>query len=199
MTLKVPDGSFASGGWLCTVCCRGACVDRERWSWLACEYCKKVDRRAAGLFGGARILPLGRHSIMNGAGVSLSLGDSPERTAAIEQLVSMGGEWSVLQEWKSTRVADMAARLGWVPMGSTGEVDFDDWQREFPNTPQASAEAFLAYLREHQAYLLEMEPRLREVDWLADIEIPEWQLDEEFDDYVTDGELREGLDSGGGG
>jgi hypothetical protein len=127
------------------------------------------------------------------------LGDSPERNAAIEQLVSMGGEWNVLREWKRARVADMAAQRGWVPMGSTGEVDFEDWQRAFPNTPQASAEAFLAYFREHQAYLLKLEPQLLDVDWLADIEIPEWQLDEEFDDYVTDEELREGLDSGGEG
>ena len=196
MTLTVPDGTFVSG-WLCTVCCRGACADRERWSWLACEYCKKVDFRAAELFGGSRILPLGRHSIMNGAGVNLSIGDSPERKAAMDQMVSMGGEWKVMSEWRRTRVADMAAQQGWVSMGSAGEVHFDDWEREFPNTPKDSAKAFSGYLLKHQAYLLRLEPQLQDVDWLADIDIPEWRLDEEFDDYVTDEELREGLDTGG--
>ena len=134
---------------------------------------------------------------MNGAGVNLSIGDSPERKAAIDQMVSMGGEWKVMSEWRRTRVADMAAQQGWVPMGSAGEVDSDDWHREFPNTPNDSAKAFLAYLLKHQAYLLSLEPQLRDVDWLADIDIPEWRLDEEFDDYVTDEELREGLDTGG--
>jgi hypothetical protein len=97
----------------------------------------------------------------------------------------------------------MAARLGWLPIGGAGEVDFDDWRRENSprSTPQASAEAFLACLREHQAHLLEMEPRLREVDWLADIEIPEWSRSTRSLTSYVDGRggLREGLDSGGGG
>lgn len=193
MSVRVPDGTFTSGGWLCTVCCRGACEDRERWSWLACESCKKVNSRAAHLFGGARVLPLGRHSIMNGVGVSLAAGDSPQRAAAIQQLVAMGGEWKVLHEWRKTTVARMAAEQGWVQLGSEGTVGFfDDWEVAFPNTPAASAAAFAAYLRANQAFLLEVEPQLGDVEWLADIDIPEWQLDEEFDDYVTDDEMKAG-------
>ncbi len=43
-----------------------AVAERQPWSWLGCETCRVVDARAASLFGGRRILPLGQHSIMNG-------------------------------------------------------------------------------------------------------------------------------------
>ena len=75
--------------WLCEVCARELCKDAERWSWLACGRCRAVDAGVAHRLGGRRFLPLGRHSIMNGAGIPLSASEGPELTAMFERVVAM--------------------------------------------------------------------------------------------------------------
>lgn len=172
MGVIIPSGLLEGGGWLCTVCCRGGCPDQERWSWLACEYCRAINHRAAALLGGRRILPLGAHSVMNGVSVPLSWGESPARDAAVEQMVAMGGEWNVLRNWRKSQIALMADRGGWVALGEQGVVDVDEWDDAYPDTVLAAAESFRAYLLAHRAWMIDIEPLLGDPAWLAEIPIP---------------------------
>jgi hypothetical protein len=43
-------------GWLCRVCRRETLPNLRPWSWLGCENCRCVDRRAASAFRGERLL-----------------------------------------------------------------------------------------------------------------------------------------------
>jgi hypothetical protein len=96
-------------GWLCRVCGRVPLKDSERWSWLGCRLCFKVDARAARLLGGERLIPLGCHSIMNGAGIRLSTPDGPELADAVQRVVAMSSAWTLLDEWGDAEFARLAA------------------------------------------------------------------------------------------
>ncbi|EUA20568.1 hypothetical protein I552_6791 [Mycobacterium xenopi 3993] len=55
---------------LCIICFRATAGGTSRWSWLACENCRRVNAAIARLEPeyGERPFALGRHSLMNGIG-----------------------------------------------------------------------------------------------------------------------------------
>lgn len=120
---------------LCIVCFRATAGGTSRWSWLACENCRKVNQAAAEIYG-IRPLALGRHSLMNGIGVR-------------------GGVSAEVQEEQMTRLLDFVkgdVRVRrqrdqeYVLLASSFEADDDVplrvWQQEYPPSLEASIAAF---------------------------------------------------------
>ena len=55
---------------LCSLCARNTVDAGTRWSWLACGMCREVNLAIRDIVGADRgVLPLGRHSLMNGLGL----------------------------------------------------------------------------------------------------------------------------------
>ncbi len=64
---------------LCLVCARGTAGGTTRWSWLACGSCRAVEKARGWL--GMRVLPLGRHSILNGVALRVAEASSEQADA----------------------------------------------------------------------------------------------------------------------
>jgi len=156
-------------GWLCKVCRRVPLPNRQPWSWLGCETCRVVDARGASLFGGSRILPLGQHSIMNGAGIRLSTPDGPGLDAKFDQFVALGRGWEDLSRWAALEGLRLAATVSEADWGESASVSLASWREWFPSGPIASADAFTRLIAQQQPWLADMEPRVGDVDWLAEV------------------------------
>jgi len=154
-------------GWLCKVCRRVPLPNRQPWSWFGCETCRVVDARAASLFGGRRILPLGQHSIMNGAGIRLSTPEGPGLDAKFEQFVALGHGWEDLSRWAAVEGDRLAATVPVEDWGPSESVPLATWRECFPSGRAASACAFTRLIAEQQPWLVEMDPRVGDVDWLT--------------------------------
>jgi len=154
-------------GWLCKVCRRVPLRNSAPWSWFGCGSCRAVDARAAAALGGKRLLPLGQHSIMNGVGIRLSTPDGPGRSAKFEQLVSIGQGWQELDQWRDAETARLVAELRDRIAELPESVPVPQWQEWFPASRQASADAYLRLLQAQQPWLLDIEPRLGDVTFLA--------------------------------
>jgi hypothetical protein len=165
--VRLPDLSMIGwSGWLCRVCRRAALRNSAPWSWYGCGSCRMVDARAAAALGGQRLLPLGQHSIMNGASIRMSMLEGPGRDAKVDQLDAISEGWRQLDEWcvkESERlVAEVLDRFGRVPES----VPYPQWQEWFPSSRTTSADALSRLLREHQPSLIDVEPRLGDLAWL---------------------------------
>jgi hypothetical protein len=154
-------------GWLCKVCRRVPLRSQPPWSWFGCETCRAVDARAASLFGGRRILPLGQHSIMNGASIRLTTPNGPGLDAKFEQFVALGRGWEDLSRWAALEGDRLASTVSEANWSSFESVPLATWQMWFPASPAASADAFVRLIAEQQPWLLEIEPRVGDVDWLT--------------------------------
>lgn len=119
---------------LCIVCLRGTAGGVSRWAWLACEHCRKVNSIIARTWGGS--LPLGRHSLMNRAGVRL---DAPpaERTKQVARLSGFVGAQLRLRQWRLAEYRRLASRFD-----PQADVPLRIWQQEYPPSPEASWDAF---------------------------------------------------------
>jgi hypothetical protein len=154
-------------GWLCKVCRRVPLPNRQPWSWYGCEWCRAVDRRAAALFGGDRILPLGQHSIMNGIGIPLSTPEGPGLTAQFEQFAALGRGWDDIDAWAGLEGDRLVAVVQELPGLPGAEVPLPTWQEWFPRSREASADAFVRMISLQQPWLVEMEPQVGDRAWLA--------------------------------
>jgi len=154
-------------GWLCKVCRRVPLPNRKPWSWFGCEPCRAVDRRAAALLGGERILPLGQHSIMNGIGIPLSTPEGPGLAARFEQFAALGRGWQGLDAWAEFEGDRMAAMIPEADGLPDGEVPLPRWQEWFPPGRDASVDTFIRLIALQQPWLIEMEPRIGDAGWLA--------------------------------
>jgi hypothetical protein len=155
-------------GWLCHVCRRVPLASQPPWSWFGCPFCRQVDARAASALGGRRLLPLGQHSIMNGASIPLSMLAGPGRDATIDQLVSIGLGWKQLGEWCDAEGARLVREAGQRERTLPDAVPVPQWQEWFPPGLAASADAFARLIAEQQPWLIDIEPRLGDVEWLAE-------------------------------
>ncbi|MEI6363537.1 MAG: hypothetical protein WCP95_15550 [Actinomycetes bacterium] len=154
-------------GWLCKVCRRVPLRSQPPWSWFGCETCRVVDARAASLFGGRRILPLGQHSIMNGTSIRLSTPEGPGLEAKFEQFVALGHGWQDLSRWAAVEGDRLAAAVPEADWRGSESVPIATWQEWFPASRVASADAFARLIAEQQPWLVEMEPRVGDADWLT--------------------------------
>ena len=154
-------------GWLCKVCRRVALPNRQPWSWFGCETCRAVDRRAATLFGGERILPLGQHSIMNGIGIRMSTPEGPGLTAKFEQFVALGRGWQDIDAWAGLEGERLVAGMPGSRAGGVESVPLPRWQEWFPPSREASADAFARLIALQQPWLIDIETRVNDVAWLT--------------------------------
>lgn len=153
--------------WLCEVCARELCKDAERWSWLACGRCRAVDAGVAHRLGGKRFLPLGRHSIMNGAGIPLSTPEGPELTAMFERVVAMSDAWDRLHAWRDSEYARLAAEVVVRFDEPPDSVGLAQWQEWFPPGFEGSADAYARMIGLQYPWLVEADPVLGDPQWLA--------------------------------
>jgi hypothetical protein len=128
---------------LCKLCARDTMDSGTRWSWLACETCRDVNRKIGAVTGGRRhgALPLGRHSLMNG--VSLEVTDQNEShiRGFAEALSQLSHIWTGIFDWGSTerrRLADAAPIEGDV-------VPLSRWLATFPSSTGHSVDAFCRF------------------------------------------------------
>ncbi len=87
---------------LCLVCARGTAGGTSRWSWLACTTCRSVDKALRDWLG-MRVLPLGRHSIMNGVGLRAATASQEEVDAFCVRLEGLELGWDRLHAGEAMR------------------------------------------------------------------------------------------------
>lgn len=133
------DGDVPQEIGLCVICARGSSGGPSRFSWDACARCRAEAKRfdvdpAFGL-----LLPLGRHSLMNGRSVHLA--DGPETVELqINALVASADLQSVLDDWGVAEVRRLGEGLG-------EHVPLSTWQRRYPVSANASYHALLRLYR----------------------------------------------------
>lgn len=120
---------------LCIICVRATAGGTSRWSWLACDDCRAVNRALESAWG-FRPFALGRHSLMNGIGVRG--GASPEvQQEQIARLMEFMKHVQGLREWEKQEYGRLASRFD--PLA---DVPLRVWQQEWPPGPGASWDAF---------------------------------------------------------
>jgi hypothetical protein len=127
---------------LCIICFRATAGGTSRWSWLACENCRKVNEALPRLESqyGDRPFPLGRHSLMNGIGVRG--GAPPEvQEEQIARLVAFAKGDDRLREWHRREYPRLASRFD--PLA---DIPLRVWQTEWPPSLEASVDAFARLL-----------------------------------------------------
>ncbi|ORV98084.1 hypothetical protein [Mycobacterium kyorinense] len=123
---------------LCIICFRATAGGTTRWSWLACENCRRVNKAIAELEAeyGDRPFALGRHSLMNGIGVSG--GAPPEvQEKQIDRLLEFAKGDGRLREWEAREYRRLASRFD--PLA---DIPLRVWQAEWPPSIEASVDAF---------------------------------------------------------
>jgi hypothetical protein len=136
-----PDAVIVGAGRrqsLCAVCALAAVDAHDEWTWLACESCLVVDWAAARLLGAERLLPLGRHPLMN----------------AVAAARASSGR---LDRWRAEESRRVAAKAG---LGDVARVPLARWP-EPPGEPLVtSADALARLLTQVVPDLVATEPRL---------------------------------------
>ena len=165
--LTDPGRNIPEYGWLCKICARRPVKDSERWSWLACRTCREVDARLARQLGGKRLLPLGMHSIMNGAGIPLSTPQGPELTAMFERVITMSKAWDLIDQWAKAEFGRLAADAIAHFEEPPTSIPLAQWLIWFPPGSQASGDAYSRMLTEHYPTLVEAVPLAGDARWLG--------------------------------
>lgn len=135
---------------LCQVCARGLAGGVTRWSYLGCLHCRAVEH-ALQAWLGIRVLPLGRHSLMNGVGRRVVSGPSTDADADTDadteafcqSFNALGLSWSRLSEWGDAEVQRLASLAAF----DVEDVPLDQWQRAFPVSAAASVDAYERFLQ----------------------------------------------------
>lgn len=126
---------------LCIVCATGVAGGPTRWAVLACPDCRSMDARIARLLGLERTgLPLGRHSIMNGAAIRLADGYDPKQA---DRLVAAIRRMGWLQDHGRTKARALADLH--FP-NQHGHIPLWRWQQATPPGQQTSLTALLELL-----------------------------------------------------
>jgi hypothetical protein len=89
-------------------------------------------------------LPLGRHSLMNGAAMRVGADSDSEIAEFARTLKDLLREWRRLGEWRKAearRLADSAMLTS-----GRGEVPLEEWLRTFRSSEGASVDAFCRYV-----------------------------------------------------
>jgi hypothetical protein len=92
---------------LCVPCACGTAGGTSRWSWLGCGFCRSESRRANAA------LPLGRHSLMKGAGVQFAA-TGARQAAQTDSLLEFADNQRRARDWSLDEVWRLAAGAGWV-------------------------------------------------------------------------------------
>jgi hypothetical protein len=120
---------------LCIICFRATAGGPTRWSWLACDNCRAVNT-ALEIKWGFRPFAVGRHSLMNGIGVSG--GAPPEvQKEQIARLVAFAKGDDRLRKWRRDEYTRLASRFD--PLA---DIPLRVWQQEWVPGRSASWDAF---------------------------------------------------------
>ncbi len=114
-----------------------------RWSWLACGNCRSVEK-ALQKWLGIRVLPLGRHSILNGVALRVAEASSEDADAFAVAFEGLSLGWDTLFAWgdaEARRLADALVEAG------TADVPLEVWQRTHLPSLAASIDAYERILR----------------------------------------------------
>ena len=126
---------------LCIVCARGIAGGTSRWSWLGCACCREVNKLLRSQAPLA--LPLGRHSIMNGAGIPLAA-NGVELDGHIANLIATVDRMGQLADWYDAEFTRLRIEQGWT---EDANVLLRTWQERLPASREASLDAFTRLLR----------------------------------------------------
>jgi hypothetical protein len=120
---------------LCIICFRATAGGTSRWSWLACDNCRAVNK-AIESSRGVRPFALGRHSLMNGIGVR---GGSPPEVqeAQIARLAAFAKGDDRLRDWRRQEYSRLASKFD--PLA---DIPLRVWQQEWAPGKAASVDAF---------------------------------------------------------
>ena len=154
-------------GWLCKVCRRVPLPNRSRGPGTAVRPAALSISARPDAFGGKRILPLGQHSIMNGIGIRLATPEGPGLTAKFEQFVALGRGWQDIDAWAEIEGERLVAEAEGSGSRLAESVPLPTWQEWFPPSREASADAFARLIALQQPWLIDMEPKVGDVAWLA--------------------------------
>ena len=122
---------------LCLVCARGTAGGVTRWSWLACTHCRAVEK-ALQEWLGMRVLPLGRHSILNGVALAVATASPEDAEAFGVRFEGLSLGWDRLYEWGDAEARRLAAGV----VGPRPDVPLDVWQQLFRPSLTASIDAY---------------------------------------------------------
>lgn len=132
-----PDCDVSRAQDLCLVCARGTAGGTTRWSWLACEHCRTVEKALQGWLG-IRILPLGRHSLLNGVALRVAQASSEEADAFAVAFEGLSLGWDTLFEWGDAEARRLADAL----VDADPDVPLRVWQTTCPPSLTASIDAY---------------------------------------------------------
>ncbi len=127
---------------LCEVCARGTAGGVTRFSWLACQSCRTVEKALQEALG-VRVLPVGRHSLMNGVGLQVAQAPASEVAEFTVDFEGLAASWHRLSEWGRAEALRLAATVD----GEDPDVPLATWQERFPASLASSVNAYERYLR----------------------------------------------------
>ena len=162
-SITIPDGGYNGGPQgICVICARNLIRDSRPFMWAACVICRRFDRAVARELGGKVFLPLGLHSIMNGAAISVRA-DEFVQQAQIEAVIAVARNWGSLFDYKRDLVREMAEKIGWDHQES---VPWLDWSAEYPANFENSLHSFLRMINKNYGWLKSVLSRINEAGWL---------------------------------
>lgn len=129
---------------LCGLCARGTMQSGSRWMWLVCDECRHVNRVVGEALGsdGPGVLPLGRHSMMNGVGFNAEGATDEDIDAFSHVLAGLTEVWMRLHEWGEAEVKRLHDLAG---LGSD-PIPVPTWMHLFPPSIGASVDAFCRFV-----------------------------------------------------
>lgn len=116
---------------LCIVCFRATAGGSTRWSWLACDNCRDINKSLKAT--GVQPLPLGRHSIMNG--IAIGRGSDVQRQS--ERLSAFSRGHAGLRAWRGHEYPRLASIFD-----ADADIPLKEWQAQWRPGPAASRDAF---------------------------------------------------------
>ena len=129
-----------SGLHFCYICARAVAGGFGRYSWNACKSCLGVNSGMAEWLGVS--VPLGRHSIMNGIGISMSA-TRPEFEDGATALIAFSQKSVELSDWGHLQTR---ALLESVPAWADRKViTVIEWEKKFKASKKNSRDDFAAY------------------------------------------------------
>jgi len=134
---------------LCHLCVRAVMASGSRWTWYACDSCRTVNNQIASTILGEpdkrnKVLPLGRHSMMNRVALNLHTAHSDDRTERfMESVMELRGVWERLSVWRREEGQRLAAASGFDGLGT---IPLDRWLEATGASLGASADAMCRFI-----------------------------------------------------
>jgi hypothetical protein len=92
---------------------------------------------------GIRVLPLGRHSLLNGVGLRVAEASAEQADAFAVQFEGLSLGWDTLFDWGHAEARRLADAL----VDDAPDVPLTKWQRAYPPSLAASVDAYERILR----------------------------------------------------